>query len=165
MAQRWRIRRSMRTHGFDPWVGKILWRRKWQPIPVFLLGKSHGQRNLEGYSPWGSQNSWIQLSNETTRTHCGLLLKLFRDNTLIGLWKWDLNPDQFDRRLCILYCFLSRRRMEVFFLVHSNASFLCVASSNTSFLKTHCWSFQKFELHFIQLISYQPLVAICSLDK
>ena len=36
---------------FDPWVGKIPWRRKWQPIPVFLPGKSQGQRSLEGYSP------------------------------------------------------------------------------------------------------------------
>ena len=32
--------------GFDPWVGKFPWRRKWQPIPVFLPGKSHGQRSL-----------------------------------------------------------------------------------------------------------------------
>ena len=31
---------------FDPWVGKIPWRRKWQPTPVFLPGKSHGQRTL-----------------------------------------------------------------------------------------------------------------------
>ena len=38
--------------GFNPWVGKIPWRRKWQPSPVFLPGESHGQRNLEGYSPW-----------------------------------------------------------------------------------------------------------------
>ena len=37
----------------DPWVRKILWRRKWQPTPVFLPGKSHGQRSLVGYSPWG----------------------------------------------------------------------------------------------------------------
>ena len=35
--------------GFDPWVGKIPWRRKWQPTPLFLPGKSHGQRNLLGY--------------------------------------------------------------------------------------------------------------------
>jgi len=35
------------------WVGKIPWRRKWQPIPVFLPGKLHGQRSLAGYSPWG----------------------------------------------------------------------------------------------------------------
>ena len=39
--------------GFDSWVRKILWRRKWQSTPVFLPGKSHGQRSLAGYSPWG----------------------------------------------------------------------------------------------------------------
>ena len=37
---------------FNSLVGKILWERKWQPTPVFLPGKSHGQRSLEGYSPW-----------------------------------------------------------------------------------------------------------------
>ena len=38
---------------FDPWVRKIPWGRAWQPIPVFLPGASHGQRNLVVYSPWG----------------------------------------------------------------------------------------------------------------
>ena len=42
-----------RSYGFNLWVGKIPWRRKWQPTPVFLPGKSHGQRSLAGYSPWG----------------------------------------------------------------------------------------------------------------
>ena len=37
----------------DPRVGKIPWSRKWQPTPVFLPGKFHGQRSLVGYSPWG----------------------------------------------------------------------------------------------------------------
>ena len=46
-----------RRHGFDPWVGKILWRRKWQPTPVPLPGKSHGQRSLAGYSPLGRKES------------------------------------------------------------------------------------------------------------
>ena len=41
-----------RRHQFDPRSGKISWRRKWQPIPVFLPGKSHGQKSLVGYSPW-----------------------------------------------------------------------------------------------------------------
>ena len=36
-------------------LGKISWRRKWQPTPVFWPGESHGQRSLVGYSPWGSQ--------------------------------------------------------------------------------------------------------------
>ena len=39
--------------GFDPGVGKILWRRARQPTPVFLPGESHGQRNLVGCSPQG----------------------------------------------------------------------------------------------------------------
>ena len=43
--------------GFNPWVGKISWRRKWQPTPVFLSGKSHGRRSLVGYSPWGRKES------------------------------------------------------------------------------------------------------------
>ena len=43
--------------GFDPWVKKIPWRRKWQPTPVFFPGKSNGQRSLEGYSPWGPKGS------------------------------------------------------------------------------------------------------------
>ena len=42
---------------FNPWVGKIPWRMKWQPTPVFLLGESHGQRSLEGYNPWGHKES------------------------------------------------------------------------------------------------------------
>ena len=42
---------------FDPWVEKSPWRRKRQPTPVFLPGKSHGQRNLAGYSPWGRKES------------------------------------------------------------------------------------------------------------
>ena len=36
---------------FNPWIGNMSWRRKWQFISVFLLGKSHGQRSLVGYSP------------------------------------------------------------------------------------------------------------------
>ena len=43
-------RRTFKSLGFDPWVGKIPWRRKWQPTLVFLPGKSHGQRSLARYS-------------------------------------------------------------------------------------------------------------------
>ena len=49
--------RLCRRLGFDPWVGKMPWKRKWQPAPVFLPGKSHGQRRLAGYSPWGWKES------------------------------------------------------------------------------------------------------------
>ena len=40
-----------------PEVGKIPWRRKWQPTPVFVPGKSHEQKSLVGYGPWGYKES------------------------------------------------------------------------------------------------------------
>ena len=42
-----------RRRRFNPWVGKIIWRRAWQSTPIFLPGESHGQKSLAGYSPWG----------------------------------------------------------------------------------------------------------------
>ena len=45
--------RKHKRHGFDSWVRKIPWRRAWLSTPVFLPGETHGQRILEGYSPWG----------------------------------------------------------------------------------------------------------------
>ena len=57
-----------RRHRFNPWVGKIPWRRKWQPTPVFLHGKFHGQRSLVGYSPWGCKES------DTTEHTCTISL-------------------------------------------------------------------------------------------
>ena len=48
---------TKQRHGFDPWVRKIHWRRKGQPTPVFVPGKSHGQRSLTGYNPWGHKES------------------------------------------------------------------------------------------------------------
>ena len=43
---------AMQETMFDPWVGKVPWRRKWLPTPAFLPGKSHRQRSLAGYRPW-----------------------------------------------------------------------------------------------------------------
>ena len=72
--------------GFDPGIGKIPWRRKWQPPPVFLPGKSHGQSSLVGYS------SWVWKETETTEglstlldtdvgTHWSQLRHILRGNT------------------------------------------------------------------------------------
>ena len=62
--------------GFNPWVGKISWRRKWQPTDIVLPGKSHGQRSLVGYSPQGHK----QLDT-TERLH-------FHFHNIIGLPHW-----------------------------------------------------------------------------
>ena len=64
--------------GFDPWVGKIPWRRKWQSTPVLLPGKSHGQRSLVGYSPWGRKEL-----DTTERLHFHLSL-LVQNVTVFG---------------------------------------------------------------------------------
>ena len=73
--------RRCRRHGFDPWVRKIPWRRKQQPTPVFLPGKSHGQRSLVGYSSWGHKE-WPDLATE------------YNNLTEISEY-WDLNFIQF----------------------------------------------------------------------
>ena len=56
--------------------GRFPWRRKWQPTPVFLLGKSHGQRSLVGYSSWSHSRTW--LSNETAATTDAIIGVLIR---------------------------------------------------------------------------------------
>ena len=76
---RWQHMRSR----FDPWVGKISWRRKWQPTPVFLTGEFHGWRSLVGYSPWDC----------TSRTWLSDFY--FHLVSLSLSWSmWDLIPDQ-----------------------------------------------------------------------
>jgi len=57
-----------RSHGFDSWIRKIPWKRKWQwqPTPIFLPGKSHGQRSPAGYCPWVAR---IRHDLET-KQHC-----------------------------------------------------------------------------------------------
>ena len=49
--------KTRRRFRFDPWVGKIPWRRKCQSTLIVMPGKSHGQRSLEGYSLWGHEES------------------------------------------------------------------------------------------------------------
>ena len=58
--------RRHKRRGFDPWVRKIPWRRKWQPTPGFLPGAFHEQRSLTGCSPRGCKGSDV---TECTHTH------------------------------------------------------------------------------------------------
>ena len=61
--------------GFNPRFGKIPWRRKWQSTPVPLPGKSHGQRSLIGYSPWGHKEL-----DMTKQLHFHLSSSVHRDS-------------------------------------------------------------------------------------
>ena len=77
--------------GFNLWVGKIPWRRKWQPNPGFLPGKSHGQRNLVGYSPWSCKELDI-----TERFSTPVSLDPAKLNFVLPLW-WC----QLLKRVCV----------------------------------------------------------------
>ena len=56
--------RRYRRQGFNPWVRKIPWERKWQPIPILLPRKPHGQRSL-ATTDHPVTESWTQLSTRT----------------------------------------------------------------------------------------------------
>ena len=98
VAQWWRIHLLCRNHRFDPWVKKISWRNKWQPTPVFLPGKFHGQRSLAGYSPWGHKESdttyWL---NPTTMfgsyMRSSLLHTMFIQKSLHS-WPRSIDPGE-----------------------------------------------------------------------
>ena len=81
-------------HGFDPWVGKIPWRRAWQSTPIFLAGESHGQRSLTAtvYRVRKSQRQlkWLSMQRNTnlvsfncTTSWCFLESDLFWSKTAI----------------------------------------------------------------------------------
>ena len=61
--------RRCRRCGFEPWVGKIPWSSKWQPAPVFLPGKSYGQRLQAGDSRWGHKESEMFLSSHQIKSY------------------------------------------------------------------------------------------------
>ena len=65
-----------RRPDFNRWVRKILCRRKWQPTPIFLPEKSHGQRSLAGYSPWGHKRVRHDLAKQQYLVQISLVFYL-----------------------------------------------------------------------------------------
>ena len=73
--------------GFNPWVGKILWRKKWKATPVLLPGEFDGQRSLASYCPWGhtelDMTEWlaqlfrIKILEHVENYHPGVIFKLY----------------------------------------------------------------------------------------
>ena len=142
--------------GFDPGVGKIPWRRKWQPSPEFLPGEFHGQRILVGYSPWGHKESdmterltlllytWkflihillkpslkilsIILPSMWGRYNCAVVVTFFG---LVLLWDWNENwPFR------ALWPLLSFPNLLVYWVQHFNSiifkqlSWKCITSTS-----------------------------------
>ena len=89
----WNQCRRRKRHGFDSWVRKIPWRRKWTPTPIFLPGESHGQRSLLGYETIGVSKSQTQLKRLST--HTGILyhtLNLKSDSKTYTIWLLLISP-------------------------------------------------------------------------
>jgi len=81
-----------KRHGFDLWVGKIPWKWKWLPTPVFLPGESHGLRSLMGYSPLGCRELDTFFSPcfpEQCWTHPQSLAKVALSYVYYGVNSWD----------------------------------------------------------------------------
>ena len=75
-----------RRRGFDTWVRKVPWGRKWQPTPVFSPGKFHGQRSLVGYNPCGQKET--QLSDWATEpTYLIFLIHINTGRDKEFIWK------------------------------------------------------------------------------
>ena len=75
-----RVCLQCRRPRFNSWVGKIPWRRKWQPAPVSLPGKSHGWRGLGRQSPLGCKKS-----DMTEQLHFSLF-----ESLIISTFRWSL---------------------------------------------------------------------------
>ena len=95
----------MQETGFDPQVEKIPWRREWQPTPVFLSGKFHGQRSLAGYSPYCHKvwHNWATNTSQSSFFLLPLVADLFDFNVFsystnheASCWKFFL----FLKKLC-----------------------------------------------------------------
>ena len=79
-----------RRHGFDPWVGKIPWRREWRYTPVFWPGEYHGQKSLVGYSLWGRKESDMTEWLTHTYTHKNRIRKKSKTSGSISATKREV---------------------------------------------------------------------------
>ena len=130
-----------------PWVGKIPWRRAWQPTPVFLPGESHGLRSLVGYSLWGCKESdmteclstHIHTHHIQVNTHQLLLYSVLHSiSTFLKFCLYPFSP------LSCLSCSFSPTSVRHFLLIFNH--------------ETHCHDVIN-DLHLAKpLINHAPLL-------
>ena len=112
LLSQWRVSLHCRRPGFDPWAWKIPWRRKWQSTPVFLPGKSHGQRGLAGYSLWGCRVGHDLATKPPTNTtesviHVYTSNPFLRFYSYIGITEyWVEFPVLYSRSLLAFYSYM-----------------------------------------------------------
>ena len=92
---------KFRRHGFSCWVGKIPWRREWQPTPVFLPGKSHEQRSLANYSPWGCKTVGYNLAAKQSYTGIYMVTKMSYSYIYLHGQIWKTMPWKHSRVIMV----------------------------------------------------------------
>ena len=120
---------AMQETACNPWIGKIPQRRKRQPTPVFLSGKSHGQRSLGGYNPWGHKESDMTHRLHNVQTY----IETSVDFIIFGI------PRKRPKRICsylLILVFLFRNEI-------IENYFLFFISSCLDFVYTHYFYKQK----------------------
>ena len=94
----------MQGPGFDPWVRKIPWKRKWRSTPVLLPGKFYGWRSLVGYSPWDCRVKHDWATSLTLTEYTNLFKLWFSPDMCPGVG--SLNPTVVLLLVFIYLCFL-----------------------------------------------------------
>ena len=88
----WTVSNQCKRPGFDPWVGRIPWRREWLLTPVVLSGESHGQRSLVDYSPQGHKEwdttEWLTLSLHRRHYHWQRRGKVYERSLCLIFYNW-----------------------------------------------------------------------------
>ena len=134
--------RRYRRPGFNPWVGKIPWKRKWQPTRVFLPGKFHGQRNPAGYGLGHKGSDTTELQ---THTHTMYNLHLLNRVYLkYNLTSFDTGVNLWDYHIVLI--------VTVSVMVYLPHLFYSLLAFPT-FTSNHWFTFLKiYNLHFLELI-------------
>ena len=88
--------RRCKRQGLDPWVGKIPWRRKWQPTSAFLSGKTHGQSSPVGYSLWSQSRTWQSKRARMDTEHNPHGIR--SSNSCFFVWAYVQNKHKLDPR-------------------------------------------------------------------
>ena len=151
-----------------PWFRKFSWRRKWQSIPVFSPGKSHGRRSLLGYSPWDSKQSdttgWLHFHFHFQKAQNLVTPNLVSFNMVLGHgWQVFQNIFKF-----VYYCSCNTN---FHICLHGNREYNLIISGwriNKGNLKavtvraSEMLLYQSWELQFDLFSQYQKHLALAS---
>ena len=139
---------AMERPGFDPWVRKISWRRKWQLTPVFSPGEVHEQRSLADYSPWSCRvrHDWVSSTFISTQGQVAIRwhTKIFWEAmvspvVMYGCESWTIRKVE-RRRIDAFELWYWRRLLGVSWTARRSNLSILKETSPEYYWKNWCWS-------------------------